>query len=100
MVVRFADRIGGAVAGTRPTVDMEMLTHERQIGQTGKRVSPKLLFLIGISGAVEFTKGIEGAGTTVALNKDRHAPVFKIADLGIVGDLAELTPRILEHFKS
>jgi len=100
MIVQFADRVGGAVAGTRPTVDMGMLTHDRQIGQTGKRVSPKLLFLFGISGAVEFTKGIEGAGTTVAINKDRQAPVFKIADLGIVGDLKELTPRILEHLKS
>lgn len=100
MIMQFADRVGGAVAGTRPTVDMGMLPHERQIGQTGKRVSPKLLFLIGISGAVEFTKGIEGAGTMVAINKDRQAPVFKITDLGIVGDMTELTPRILEHLKS
>ena len=99
VIVQFADRVGGAVAGTRPTVDMGMLPHERQIGQTGKRVSPKLLFLFGISGAVEFTKGIEGVGTTVAINKDRQAPVFKIAELGIVGDLTELTPRILEHLK-
>ena len=97
MVTLFADRIGAAVAGTRPVVDMGILPHERQIGQTGKRVSPKIIFLFGISGAPEFAKGIEGAGTTVAINIDRHAPVFKMADVGIVGDVAEVTPKILKH---
>jgi electron transfer flavoprotein alpha subunit len=97
MIKVFADRIGGALAGTRPAVDMGRMPYERQIGQTGKRVSPKLLFLLGISGATEFTKGIDGAGTVVAVNKDRHAQVFNMADLGIVADLENITPKFLDH---
>lgn len=96
-VEAFADRIGGAIGGTRPMVDAGVLSYDRQIGQTGKRVSPKLVFLFGISGATEFVQGIVNAGTSVAINIDRQSPIFKSVDLGIVGDIHELTPRILQH---
>ena len=98
-VKAFADQIGGAIGGTRPMVDAGILPYERQIGQTGKRVSPKLIFLCGISGATEFTQGIANAGTSVAINIDPQSPVFKAADLGIVGDLNDLTAGILKHIK-
>ena len=78
-------------------VDSGILPYERQIGQTGKRVSPKLIFLCGISGAMEFTKGIERAGTRVAINIDGQSPIFKSVDLGILGDMNELTPKISDH---
>lgn len=97
VVQAFADRIGAAIGGTRPVVDAGILPYERQIGQTGKRVSPKLIFLCGISGAMEFTKGIEQAGTKIAINIDRECPVFHSVDLGIVGDLKEVTPRMTTH---
>jgi electron transfer flavoprotein alpha subunit len=98
-VKAFADRIGAAIGGTRPMVDAGILPYERQIGQTGKRVAPKLIFLFGISGATEFTQGIANAGTSVAINIDRQSPIFKAADLGIVGDLNELTAGILKHIE-
>lgn len=96
-VTKLADRLGGAIGGTRPMVDAGVIPYERQIGQTGKRVSPKLIVLCGISGATEFVQGIAGAGTTVAINIDGQAPVLKSADLGIVGDINVLVPKILEH---
>lgn len=97
VIQAFADRIGAAIGGTRPVVDAGILPYERQIGQTGKRVSPKLIFLCGISGAMEFTKGIEHAGTRVAINVDRDCPIFRSVDLGIVGDLKELAPRLTTY---
>lgn len=96
-VRKLADCIRGSIGGTRPMVDAGVLPYERQIGQTGKRVEPKLIFLLGISGATEFVQGISAAGTTVAVNIDRQSPVFKAADLGIVGDVNEIMPKIVEH---
>jgi electron transfer flavoprotein alpha subunit len=95
----FADQIGAAIGGTRPMVDAKILPYERQIGQTGKRVAPKLIFLCGISGAIEFVKGIEKAGTKLAINNDRDAPIFRSIDVGIVGDLNAVLPRIIAHVK-
>jgi electron transfer flavoprotein alpha subunit len=89
----FADRIGAAIGGTRPMIDAAILHYERQIGQTGKRVAPRLIFLCGISGALEFIRGIEKAGTTVAVNIDPDAPVFRRADVGILGDVNEVISR-------
>ncbi len=97
MIREFADRIGAAIGGTRPAVDVGILPFERQIGQTGKAVSPKLIMMCGISGAMEFTKGIENARTKVAINIDRQSRVFKSIDLGIVGDLNRVIPQIIEH---
>jgi electron transfer flavoprotein alpha subunit len=97
MFEEFADRIQAALGGTRPVIDAGILPYERQIGQTGKMVSPKLVVMCGISGAMEFMKGIESAGTKIAINLDRQAPVFKSVDLGIVGDLKTLIPSIVAH---
>jgi electron transfer flavoprotein alpha subunit len=97
MIQEFADRIGAAIGGTRPAVDAGILPFERQIGQTGKTISPKLIIMCGISGAMEFTKGIENARTKVAINTDRQSRVFQSIDLGIVGDLNRLIPQIIEH---
>jgi electron transfer flavoprotein alpha subunit len=94
----FADRIGAAIGGTRPMVDASILPYERQIGQTGRRVAPKLIFLCGISGAMEFIKGIEKGGTTVAINNDPDAPVFRRADIGILGDVNEVISRATTWF--
>ncbi|MFQ5842849.1 MAG: electron transfer flavoprotein subunit alpha/FixB family protein [Thermodesulfobacteriota bacterium] len=96
-IQEFADRIGAAIGGTRPAVDVGMVPFERQIGQTGKAVSPKLIIMCGISGAMEFTKGIENARTKVAINIDRQSRVFKSIDLGIVDDLNRVIPHIIEH---
>jgi len=96
-VEEFADRIEGAIAGTRPMVDMGLLPFERQIGQTGKIVSPKLVVLCGISGAMEFSKGIETAETKIAINIDRQAPIFKSVDLGIVSDLSTFIPQMIRR---
>jgi electron transfer flavoprotein alpha subunit len=96
-VEAFADRIGGAIGGTRPMVDERILPYERQIGQTGKRVSPKLIFLCGISGAIEFTQGVRNPGASIAINSDPQAPILKSVDLGIVGNLNEVLPQLLEH---
>jgi electron transfer flavoprotein alpha subunit len=90
-----ADRLGAAIGGTRPMVDMRVLPYERQIGQTGKRVSPKLIILCGISGAVEFSQGIKGGGKRIAINVDPNAPALKSADLGIVGDCRVLLPQLI-----
>ena len=95
MIKELADHIGAAIGGTRPMVDAGILPFERQIGQTGKRVSPKLVFLCGISGAAEFIRGIEDAGKKLAINIDDQAPIFRSADLGIVGDMNEVIPRII-----
>jgi electron transfer flavoprotein alpha subunit len=94
---RFADQIGAAIGGSRPIVDLGILPFERQVGQTGKEISPKLIILCGISGSVYFSKGIECAGTKVAINIDRNASIFKDVDLGIVADVNELIPKFIEY---
>ena len=96
-IKEFADQIGAAIGGTRPMVDAKILPYERQIGQTGKRVAPKLIILCGISGAIEFVTGIEKAGTKLAINNDRDAPIFRSIDIGIVGDLNAVLPQIIDH---
>lgn len=92
----FADRIGAAIGVTRPVVDDGILPFDRQIGQTGKDISPKLLVMCGISGAIEFTKGVEWARTKIAINTDRKAPIFKTVDLGILGDVNTVVPKLIE----
>jgi electron transfer flavoprotein alpha subunit len=92
-----ADRIGAAIGVTRRVVDDGILPFDRQIGQTGKEVSPKLIVMCGISGAMEFTKGIERARTKIAINKDRKAPIFKTVDFGVVADLNIIIPQLIKH---
>lgn len=93
----FADRIGAAIGGTRPMVDNSFLPYDRQIGQTGKCVAPKLIILCGISGAKEFMKGIERAGTKLVINNDPDAPVFKSADVAILGNVNSFIAKASER---
>lgn len=89
-----ADLMEAAVAGSRPAVDLGWVPYERQIGLTGKKVSPRLLLASGISGAFEFIAGIKNAHFVVAINRDSTAPIFKVADLGIIGDHHRVLPTL------
>lgn len=94
-----ADLLGASVGGTRPLVDEGAIAFERQIGITGKSVSPRLLFVFGISGAREFTSGTEKARLTIAINTDENAAIFKNADLKIHGNLKEIIPVLVQKLR-
>jgi electron transfer flavoprotein alpha subunit len=96
---QLADLLGGPVGGTRPAVDMGFLNYERQIGQTGKTIAPDLLINCGISGANEYTAGIEKSKSVVAINSDERARIFNFADLCVVGDAQEILPLVIELLK-
>ncbi len=94
-----ADLLDGEVAATRPVILAGWTEGERLVGQTGKSVKPRLLITIGTSGALQYTAGIQGAETVIAVNRDPNAPIFKIADLGLVGDARRVLELILQHLK-
>jgi electron transfer flavoprotein alpha subunit len=91
-----AELLGGEVGATRPAVDQGYLERERQIGQTGVVCRPKVALAVGISGAFHFTVGIERADVIVAINNDPEAPIFEVADYGIVGDAATIVPALIQ----
>ena len=98
-IQELADLLGACVAGTRPAVDAGWLPFERQVGQTGKTVSPKLYICCGVSGAIQHTVGMKDSKCIIAINKDPDAPIFKICELGIVADVNEAVPQLIARLQ-
>ena len=95
-----AEAMGGAVAATRAVVDAGWYPYSAQIGQTGKTVAPKLYLAAGISGAIQHKVGMQSSEAIIAINKDQNAPIFEFCDLGVVGDLHKIMPKLTEAIKA
>jgi len=98
-VNELAELVGGQVAVTRPLIENGWFNAKKQVGLSGRTVKPKLIFAIGIHGAVQFTAGMENSETIIAINKDENAPIFNCAHIGVVGDLYKVIPELIENIK-
>jgi len=96
---QLADALGGELAASRPICDAGWLPMDRQIGSSGQTVAPKLYLALGISGAIQHIVGMKGARSIIAINKDSEAPIFEIADFGVVGNLFDIVPPLIEEVK-
>ncbi|AGX42890.1 electron transfer flavoprotein subunit alpha/FixB family protein [Clostridium saccharobutylicum] len=99
LVEELADVLGGVVGGTRPAIEEGWISRAHQVGQSGKVVAPKLYIACGISGATQHTSGMSGSNYIVAINKDEDAPIFEIANVGIVGNVSDILPAMIEEMK-
>ena len=97
LIYELAKKLNGAVAGSREAYEKGYITKSQQVGQSGKVVTPKVYIAIGISGADQHLTGIKNSGKIIAINKDKNAPIFKYADIGIIGDLFEILPRLINE---
>jgi electron transfer flavoprotein alpha subunit len=99
LIEELAALLGGAIGVTGPVTDLGWRPAHERIGQTGRSIAPQLYIGVGVSGAVQHLAGMRGSGTVIAINQDPEAPIFNVADFGIVGDLFEIVPRLIEHLR-